>query len=163
MNAVNPTQGPSLRDIHPPAPPSWWPPAPGWWLLAALLLALIVVISVYLYRQAQKRRRRRALLAEFDRAVISAGSDASTLAATLSMLLRRAQLRRTPQAAAFAGAAWLDHLDRLTASSDFSAGVGRVLLDAPYRPRADFDQAALIAISRRGLLAALDAEEAARV
>jgi uncharacterized protein DUF4381 len=160
---VNPTNGPNLRDIHPPAPPSWWPPAPGWWLLAVLLIALVMVASVYLYKKMQVRRRRRALLAEFDRAVAGASGDAPALAATLSMLLRRAQLRRIPQAAAFSGAAWLDHLDRLTGGSDFTMGVGRVLADAPYRAHADFDAPALIAISRRGLLAALDAEEVAGV
>ncbi len=128
-----------------------------------LLIALVVVASVYLYRKAQARRRRRALLAEFDRAVAGASGDAPTLAATLSMLLRRAQLRRMPQAAAFSGSAWLDHLDRLTGSNDFTTGVGRVLVDAPYRAHADFETPALVALARRGLLAALDAEEAARV
>lgn len=160
---MNPANGPSLRDIHPPAPPSWWPPAPGWWLLAAIVIALLAVASVHLYRKAQRRRRRRELLVEFDRAVATANDGGPALAATLSTFLRRAQLRATPRAAALSGAAWLAHLDSQAGSDEFSAGVGRALVDAPYRPQADFDAPALIALTRRSLLAALDEEVAGRV
>jgi hypothetical protein len=160
---MNPTNGPVLRDIHPPAPPSWWPPAPGWWLLAAVLIALLAITFVYLYRKAQQRRRRRELLVEFERAVATTNDDGPMLAATLSKFLRRAQLRATPRAAALSGAAWLAHLDGQAGSEEFSAGVGRALVDAPYRPRADFDAPALIALTRRSLLTVLDAEAGGRV
>jgi len=163
VNAVNPANGPVLRDIHAPLPPSWWPPAPGWWLLAVAIAALLVIISIQLYRKAQVRRRRLALIAEFERAVADARDNASTLAATLSILLRRAQLRRAPHAATLSGLAWLDHLDRVTGSDEFTTGVGRVLVDAPYRPRTQFDAPALIALVRRSLLASFEAEVAAHV
>ena len=155
---MTPNSGPALRDIHPPAPPSWWPPAPGWWVLAAIVIALLVLISVYLYRKMRHHQRRRAMLAEFEGAVADARDDAPALAATLSAFLRRAQLRMQPRAAALSGAQWLGHLDRQMGGDEFSAGVGRALIDAPYRAQADFDAPALIALTRRSLLAVLDAE-----
>jgi hypothetical protein len=155
---MTPNSGPALRDIHPPAPPSWWPPAPGWWVLAAIVIAVLVMVCVYLYREILRRRRRRAMLAEFDGAVAGASHDAPVLAATLSAFLRRAQLRMQPRAAALSGAQWLGHLDRQMGGDEFSAGVGRALLDAPYRAQADYDAPALIALTRRSLLAVLDAE-----
>jgi hypothetical protein len=163
MNPTTPPSGPALRDIHPPAPPSWWPPAPGWWILAALVLALIVVASIYLQRRHRRRRRRSAMLAEFESAVAATRSDPPLLASTLSSFLRRAQIASVPASAALSGAAWLDHLDRSSGGDEFSAGVGRVLLDAPYRPHAEFDAPALIALTRRSLLASLDEKVASDV
>ncbi len=157
---MNPAAGPELRDIHLPPPPSWWPPAPGWWLLAALVIALLVFVSVYLYRKIRRRRLRRRLLAEFDSAVAAVHGDAPVLAAKLSSFLRRALLGKSRNMAALSGEAWLQHLDQQVASDEFSAGVGRALIEAPYRANADFDAAALIALVRRGLLATFDREAA---
>ncbi|MEP6939529.1 MAG: DUF4381 family protein [Rudaea sp.] len=150
--------GPVLRDIHAAAPPSWWPPAPGWWLLAAIVLALFFFAARAAWRQLCERRARRRLLAEFDRAVEAARADPPRLATTLSTFLRRGQLRHAPQAATLTGAAWLEHLDRQTGGEDFAQGVGRALVDAPYRRQADYDSAALVALVRRALLAAFNAQ-----
>lgn len=143
------TQGPELRDIHLPAPPSWWPPAPGWWLLAILASALCVFLFVYFYRMRQRRLRRRALLAEFERTTSSSQMDAPALAAALSAFLRRLAIRTTPSAATLAGEAWLAHLDVQLGSEEFSKGVGRALVEAPYRAQAEFDAPALVALVRR--------------
>jgi len=142
------TQGPELHDIHLPAPPSWWPPAPGWWLLAILAIALCIFLFLYFYRMRQRRLRRRALLAEFERAA-SSEADAPALAAALSAFLRRLAIRTTPSAATLAGEAWLAHLDARLGGEEFSNGVGRALIEAPYRPQAAFDAPALIALARR--------------
>ena len=93
MMAAEAAAGPVLRDIHAAAPPSWWPPAPGWWLLAAIVLIALWFIARYALKKQRKRRARRRLLAEFDRAVANARSDAPRLATTLSTFLRRSQLR----------------------------------------------------------------------
>ncbi len=148
---MNPATGPELRDIHLPPPPSWWPPAPGWWLLAVLALGVLIFAIVYAYKLLQRRRHRLALLAEFERMVAAVQDDRSALASALSTFLRRLALRRTPASAAMSGEAWLAHLDGSIGSDEFSAGVGRVLLDAPYRVRADYDATALIALVRRML------------
>lgn len=145
--AANP--GPELRDIHLPAPPSWWPPAPGWWLLAALGAAASVFLLLHLNRAWRRRRRRRRLLAEFERTVAAARADAPGLAAALSAFLRRLAMRDAPAAATLAGEAWLHHLDAKLGGDEFARGVGRALVEAPYRARADIDAAALIALARR--------------
>lgn len=156
MMAAEPTAGPVLRDIHAAVPPSWWPPAPGWWLLAALVLIALGFAARYAWKKHRERQARRRLLCEFDAAVAVARTDAPRLATTLSTFLRRSQLRHAPQVAALSGAAWLEHLDRETGGDDFANGVGRVLIDAPYRREADFDAGALIALVRRTLVAAFD-------
>ena len=156
--AADAAAAPVLRDIHAAAPPSWWPPAPGWWLLAAIALVLIWLMARFVLRKYREREARRRLLAEFDGAVAAARADPPRLATTLSTFLRRSQLRHSPQAAALTGAAWLAHLDRQTGGDEFASGVGRVLVDAPYRQHAEFDAAALVALVRRTLLAVADAE-----
>lgn len=148
---MNPATGPELRDIHLPPSPSWWPPAPGWWILAALALVLLIAVGVYINKLLRRRRRRLLLIAEFERTVASARDDRPALAAALSAFLRRIALCREPAAAATTGDAWLAHLDRAVGSNEFSAGIGRVLLDAPYRAQADYDASALIALVRRTL------------
>jgi hypothetical protein len=151
------TQGPELRDIHLPAPPSWWPPAPGWWLLACAIAALSFFIFLYLYKKAQRARRRRALLEEFDRAIAAARNDAPALAAALSAFLRRQDLRA---AAGLRDEAWLQHLDARIASDEYSRGVGRALIEAPFRAQAEYDAAALVALVRRTVRASFDREAA---
>lgn len=145
------TQGPQLRDIHVPPAPSWWPPAPGWWLLAILVVGLLIFAFLYFYRKWQHRRLVRALLAEFESTVAAAPTDAPQLAAALSAFLRRLAVRGTPSAATLAGDAWLDHLDAKLGGDEFSKGVGRALVEAPYRATADFDASALVALTRRAV------------
>lgn len=156
------TQGPQLRDIHLPAPPSWWPPAPGWWLLAILLVALLIFTILYFYKNWQRRRRLRELLAEFERTVAAASADGPELAASLSSFLRRLAMRGTPSAATLTGDGWLDHLDAKLGGDEFSKGVGRALVEAPYRATAEFDTAALVALTRRAVRKFCESE-AARV
>jgi len=154
MTAAQP--GPELRDIHLPPAPDWWPPAPGLWILA-LLCAICIVLALYtLRRTALRRRLRRAVLAELDRAIEGAGSDRTALAAELSLFLRRMALRDDPAAAALRGEAWLQWLDERAGDTTFSCGIGRTLLDAPYRGSASFDAAALTALVRRWTRAVLD-------
>jgi len=148
---MNPASGPELRDIHLPPPPSWWPPAPGWWIIAVLALALLIAAVAYMYKLRQRWLRRRALLAEFDRLVTAVSDDRPKLAAELSAFLRRLARCSAPAAATIAGDAWLAHLDGMVGSDEFSAGVGRALIDAPYRMQADYDASALIALARRAL------------
>jgi hypothetical protein len=155
---MNAPAGPVLRDIHLPPPPGWWPPAPGWWLLAGLCLGLGIVAFVRWRARRRTRLRRRALLHELDRCIDAAHGDAPALAAALSRFLRRMALRDRPAAAALVGEAWLDYLDARSSGDEFRCGVGRVLIDAPYRPIAAYDSVALIALVRRWTRAALDAE-----
>ncbi len=138
-----------LLDIHLPAPVSWWPPATGWWLLLGLALALLAAL-VFLWRHRVGSRYRRLALREIDQLEQLPPAE---LAAALAQLLRRAALCHFPRrdCAGLSGEAWLEFLDRPFGDRPFSQGVGRCLLDAPYRPEPAFDSQALLALCRRWL------------
>ena len=152
--------GPELRDIHLPAAPSWWPPAPGWWILAIVVVLLILFALYKLQKVYRRRRRNQRALAELNRCIAAAGSNASTLAAALSQFLRRMALRESATAAALTDERWLAWLDARIGGDEFAKGIGRVLLDAPYRPAATFDTTALIGLVRRWTRHALATERA---
>ncbi len=152
--------GPELRDIHLPAAPGWWPPAPGWWVLAGLVAIATIWICIRLRRRTRRRRIRSAILRELDLAVTTTRHDPPQLAASLSQFLRRLALRSAPQAAAFGGERWMSYLDAQVGSDEFSRGIGRVLLDAPFQRTHAFDSDALIALVRRYTRAVLDGTRA---
>lgn len=152
MNA--PPAGPVLRDIHLPPPPGWWPPAPGWWILAATAVCLCAIALYKLHKLRKRRRHERAVLHELDACVAANRDNPPGLAAALSLFLRRLALRDA-SAAAYAGERWLEYLDARGGGEEFRRGVGRVLVDAPFRAHADFDASALIALVRRYTRAAL--------
>ena len=152
--------GPQLRDIHLPAAPSWWPPAPGWWILAVVAVLVILLALYRLQKMRRRRRRNQRALAELNRCIAAAGSNATALAAALSQFLRRMALRESPGAAALPDERWLAWLDARIGGEEFSRCVGRALLDAPYRPAATYDTPALIALVRRWTRHALATESA---
>lgn len=157
--------GPVLRDIHLPPPPGWWPPAPGWWILAALAVGLGIAALYKLHKWRKHRRHERAVLRELDACIDANRHDPVALAAALSRFLRRLAVRNA-HAAAYAGERWLEYLDAHGGGEDFRRGVGRILIDAPFRARADFDSVALIALVRRftrnALASSVSATEGAR-
>lgn len=153
---MNPADGPDLRDIHLPAAPGWWPPAPGWWIVAAIVLAAVVYLCLKVYVYTKRRRLQRAIMNELDRCVANGHNDPALLATCLSQFLRRLALRTAPQAAAYGGEQWMTYLDEESGTDQFSRGVGRVLLDAPYDPHPAYDSFALIALVRRCARSALD-------
>jgi hypothetical protein len=146
---MNPAAGPELRDIHMPPPPGWWPPAPGWWIVAVLVLGAIIYISIKVYISVKRRRVRQAIFGELDRCIADSRGDSVALAASLSLFLRRLALRSAPEAAAYSGERWIAYLDRQSGTDEFSRGIGRSLLDAPFRPRHSVDAAALATLVRR--------------
>lgn len=159
---MNPVAGPTLRDIHLPPPPGWWPPAPGWWLLAIIIVLCSVFALAKLRTMRNMARIRKSVLAELDRCIDTARGEPAALAAALSQFLRRMALRDAPAAAAFTDERWLSYLDSRTAGDEFARGVGRILLDAPFRTTTTYDAPALIALVRRWTRNAL-ATEARRV
>ncbi len=146
---MNTPQGPELHDIHLPPPPSWWPPAPGWWVLAVLILACCIFTFVAFHKKRQGRRRHMAILAELDRCIAGADGDPAILASNLSQFLRRIALRDSSSAAALTGERWLAYLDRRVQTNEFSTGIGRVLIDAPFLRVPDYDIVGLTALVRR--------------
>jgi len=141
---MNPGAALDLRDIHLPAEPSWWPPAPGWWLLALIVIALLVYLGRRLLGIRRRHRQRRHLLRALAdvRKAHPLTTDAPAALAAASELLRRACRRHAPDALTLQGEAWLQFLDDDREDAPFSRGPGRLLLDGPYRPRVDADEAA---------------------
>ena len=137
-----------LRDVHPGVAPSWWPPAPGWWLLLA---GAIVVGGLFAWWWRRRARRRLAIARLFDEAVDAEPTHARQVAA-MSELLRRAARRKDVAADRLQGEDWLRFLDD-DADHGFANGIGRLLLDGPYRPDVEAaDADALRALARRRYL-----------
>ena len=149
---MNPS-GPELRDIHLPADPSWWPPAPGWWILSVLALGLLFWAALHVRRRLREHRWRQRILAELE-SIASRQTihpDAVELAGDISRLLRRASRLIDPAASALRGDKWLEFLDATLATTEFSQGVGRVILEGPYQKHTSLDATALIDLARRWL------------
>lgn len=138
-----------LRDIHLPAAIGYWPFAPGWWLLLGLLV-LLIVVAFFAWRFWHGRRLRRLVLARLEDL---AKLPETQLAAALSYLLRQAAINCFPRqdCAGLNGQLWLEFLDRPFGDRPFTNGVGRCLLDAPYRADAQIDGEALIDLCHRWL------------
>ncbi|MDX1605038.1 MAG: DUF4381 domain-containing protein, partial [Candidatus Competibacterales bacterium] len=118
-----------------------------WWLLALAGLVLLALGLRALYRYWRRRRRRQRVLAQLTRCC--AGQPAADRTTAIARLLKRAALlRHGAKAAALYGEDWLRFLDATGGAGRFSAGPGRALLDAPYRPGASVDLAALEALAR---------------
>jgi hypothetical protein len=140
-----------LRDIHLPGAIGWWPPAVGWWVVAALVLAGLALYAVHYYRGRHKRTALRAVTRV--RAALEQGAEPVACLQHVSTILRRFAM--TSVAAARDGAAavdvpgligerWLTFLDGRWERTEFSAGLGRQLLVAPYvRPNTIERHAAL--------------------
>jgi hypothetical protein len=146
--------GPQLLDIHLPAQPSFWPPAPGWWVLAGALLVVLGLVVVILRRMARRRAMRRLLEQELSRLEQAhpGPEQAAARIAGLSVLLRRMAAWNGSTASRLPGEDWLRFLDGEDPARPFSAGAGRVLLDAPYRPVVPEEVAtALFALVRASL------------
>lgn len=137
-DAVDYTQLP-LRDIHLPGPIGWWPPAPGWWLLLAFVLVGLALYGVHYYGGRHKRVALRAVTRV--RTALEQGAEPVACLQSVSTILRRFAM--TSVASAKEGAAaldvpgligerWLKYLDGRWERTEFSAGLGRQLLAAPY-------------------------------
>jgi uncharacterized protein DUF4381 len=125
-----------LRDIHLPGAVGWWPPAFGWWLVAVLVLAGLALYAVHYYRARHKRAALKAMTRV--RAALEQGAEPVACLQFLSTILRRfamTSVSRTAgeaEVAGLIGERWLKHLDGRWDRTDFSAGVGKRLLAAPY-------------------------------
>jgi Ca-activated chloride channel family protein len=127
-----------LIDIPLPQEASLWPQT--WPLRIAIVL--IVALAVwgiwrFVHRYRANRYRREAL-SELDRMRQTPDAAPDRLAAQLSLLVRRAALAVFPRetVAPLTGTAWLAFLDRSYGGEEFSRGVGRWLVSAPYQQTA---------------------------
>ncbi|MDD5037505.1 MAG: DUF4381 domain-containing protein [Methylococcaceae bacterium] len=122
-----------LRDIHLPAPIGWWPPAPGWWFLLFGIPALVILL-VWLWRLLRRKTVKKQALGELE-AIAQSDCGPQEKVQRLAILLRRICLSVYPreEVAGLVGARWLSFLDQSLGDKRFSEGVGKLLLEAPYR------------------------------
>ena len=142
-----------LIDIPLPREVSLWPQTWEARLATALLLVAIVTSVWRFARYRRVNRYRREALAELNAVRRSSADDRSDRLARLSMLVRRTALAAFPreQVAPLTGPAWLAFLDRRYGGQEFSKGVGRLLVNGPYRqiPPDDAELQSLVDLVRR--------------
>ncbi len=151
MNTGDPAQAwlAELRDIHAAAEPGWWPPAPGWWVLAAfaaILMAFAIRRALSAWRVRRRRQRYFAALARIERDIDARGAPAEFLA-QMNWLFRAVSLQSFPESARLQGAEWVRFV-RAGLPGGVDAAAVEALATGPYRPRPEFDAAALAAAAR---------------
>lgn len=110
---------------------SWWPIPLGWWLVLLLLCALIVGLRRWLsarnqdnwYKQAQRE------LTAIKTLYSQSSSDDEQIIRRCSALFRRVciAVEGREKTAKLTGRAWLEKLDSLSASREFTEGKGQLL------------------------------------
>lgn len=125
----------SLRDIHLPEQSGSALP-PGWVLVAVGALLLLAMLAVYFARKRRTPDWRQ--IAQQEMTVIKQQmprAGATDTVTACSRLLRRVCMALAPrtEVAAMTGEPWLELLDSLHNSREFSEGPGRALADQPYR------------------------------
>ncbi len=136
---MNPTEQEllaQLRDAHAPLDPGWWPPAPGWWLLALVIVVAVSALSWWLHdrRQPHWRKSARQVLDQLAERKLQTPGDCSAVLTECSTLMRRVALAVHPRAtvAHLTDSHWLERLDSIGRTDEYSAGVGRLLTRHPY-------------------------------
>lgn len=147
-DSIMPASKIPLRDIYLPDPVDWWPPAVGWWILCGLILLLVLVMIKWI----QYRRRIKYSVAtqaqhalQIIRDEYNNNNEGQYLVEEISALCRRVCISLFPreQTASLVGEEWLLFLDQCMVAENgdrpFSQGIGRVLLEAPYRYGIEID------------------------
>ncbi len=129
----------NLRDIHLPDDPGFWPLAFGWWLVGFLsLLALVLLFFAikrwYLRRVPLKEFKRQMLSIPLDN--LDTDRERQTAVAAMSSSVRQlcVYLLGRETVASVSGSALLTLLDKLSASTAFSLGPGKILATGSYEP-----------------------------
>ena len=129
-----------LKDVALPADPGWWPLAIGWWI--AIIAALIVCgVAYFLINRVLKKREqdtwRTMALIEHQRISdeFSTGKNRNKTLAELSVLMRRVALavQSRRSVASLTDDQWLQSLDVIGETNDYSSGAGRLLYRHQYQ------------------------------
>lgn len=133
-----------LRDVHLPPDPAWWPPAFGWWLLAALIIAAVVWLvrrAVIAHHKRAPIRSAKTLLAGMYAAYGEGQLSAVEFLHQGNEMLKRLLVRAfgRQKYARMSGERWLQELDLISSSDDFTLGSGRVLGAQRFKPEPDIN------------------------
>lgn len=124
---------PALRDIHlPDGGIPFFPLAYGWWGIIAFVVSAVVLykICIYLWRQSARLYARRILLSLKDDTGLQS-------AVKMSEILRRACVRKYPEAVAKTGDEWLSFLNEKS-KYPLQGTAGELLKNAPFMNENDF-------------------------
>jgi len=138
-----------LRDLHFPEPPSIWPLAYGWNMT---MLLITIVLGYILYKIVKKWirfRAKRIAIKKIDILKSNASTESNVIQiATLSILLRRVGLAyfNREKIAGLTGINWLEFLDETGDTDEFTKGVGKLLITAPYQKHVNHDLSELMDI-----------------
>ncbi len=135
----------ALRDIHLPDSILWWPPASGWWIL--LVLIIVTVCTYFLFIRQRRNKRLSAIYIakqELNRIEneYKINQDKSILVKQVSELIRRISISlfNRSESASLTGQNWMLFLDQLNGDDSFSKGIGRILIEAPYQAKPDYNE-----------------------
>ena len=117
-----------------------------------MFFSLITVIGlcVFFIRRHREHRLSAVFLAKQELEKIKnsyrENQNKSELVQELSTLIRRVSISvcKRSDIASLTGQEWLMFLDRFTNNNEFSQGIGRVLVEAPYQGSPDYDSTGLL-------------------
>ena len=137
-----------LRDIRLPVEPDWWPLAFGWWIVAALTLAGFIVALRRLIKAYQARRPIRAvkqLMQDlFEEHRLGNLTDLEFVHRSNTLLKRLLVVALGMDTLAKASNShWLEALDSISDSQDFTQGSGQILGMQRFDPNSTADIAQL--------------------
>jgi hypothetical protein len=139
-----------LKDIHLPSTINWWPLAYGWWRVSGFIVLLTLA---WYFRHTLRAWIAPGLCKIALRHLNSIANNTQLTPQKkvqhISQLLRRSAISSSTrdQVAGLAGEQWLQFLDGDDPHLPFSKGIGRSLIDAPYRPDAQLDIDALLELA----------------
>ena len=122
-----------LRDVELPEVSAM--PALGWWFLLLLFVVLLVAL-LYCHRRWRARLWQRQARLELQSIRDQLGNESSSaLLSRCSQLARKVVLAtdHREQIASLHGEPWLAKLDDVCGRPEFTQGIGRLLLDQPYK------------------------------
>ena len=128
---------PELRDIHLPDSIPFFPLAYGWWGVIVFVAGLFILyrIGVYLWRKSARIYARRVLFS-------LKGDTGLESAVKMSEILRRACVRKYPEAVAKTGDEWLQFLN-LKSKNPLQGTAAELLKNAPFmniKEKADYSE-----------------------
>ena len=145
-----------LKDIQNPNAISMWPATIAWYILFAIIIIIIAWLLIKLMQRLFKRKRQQHALTLLKQAVARYPKNANLAIADISTLLRRIALAKFKRknVASLSNQAWLIFLDETLSTKkrpckEFSTGIGKLLISAPYQKNSSCDIDALAKLVER--------------
>lgn len=144
-----------LKDIHLPPEIHSWPTAPGW-IILVLLSSCLLIYLIYIGFNHHKRKKTVKFAIEKLKQLKNIANDNTenmNIAIEISTLIRRTALYyfNRNDIAGLTGNAWLEFLNQSGNTRQFTDGIGRLLIDAPYSKHVNTDLASLFDLTQAWL------------